>query len=65
MNPTSRILDMCREGRITPHDAAMLLELRRQIAWRRRRPVRLAIYAIMCGFVALGLLVLRAIAGTP
>ena len=32
----SRILDLTRTGRLSPEDGAMLFELRRMIAWRRR-----------------------------
>ena len=32
----SVVHDLVRRGRITPHDAAMLLELRRMLAWGRR-----------------------------
>lgn len=32
----SRIQQLVREGRITPRDAALLLELRRRLAERRR-----------------------------
>lgn len=35
MNPTSLIHDMVRDGRITPREAALLLEFRRMLAWRR------------------------------
>lgn len=31
-----RILDLTRTGRISPETGALLLELRRRIAWRRR-----------------------------
>lgn len=30
------IHDLVREGRITPADGALLLELRRELAWRRK-----------------------------
>jgi hypothetical protein len=33
---TSRILDLCRTGRITPAQVAMLMQLRRELAWRPR-----------------------------
>lgn len=36
VNPTSMIHDMARQGRITASQAAWLLELRRELAWRRR-----------------------------
>lgn len=35
MHAVQRVHDLVREGRISAHDGAMLLELRRQIAWRR------------------------------
>lgn len=36
MNPTSRIRDLVRSGRITPEQGAWLLQLRDEIAWRRK-----------------------------
>lgn len=36
MNPTSRIRDMVRSGRITPEQDAWLLQFRREILWRRK-----------------------------
>jgi hypothetical protein len=35
MHAVWRIHDLVRDGRISAHDGAMLLELRRLIAWRR------------------------------
>lgn len=36
MNTTSLIHSMVRDGRITPREAALLLEYRRLLAWKRR-----------------------------
>lgn len=36
MNATSLIHDHVRCGRITPEQGSWLLELRRELAWRRR-----------------------------
>jgi hypothetical protein len=37
MSTTSQMLRLVREGRATPHDAALLIELRRQVAANRQR----------------------------
>lgn len=34
-NTALSISELVRTGRATPHEAAMLLQLRREIAWRR------------------------------
>lgn len=34
--PRLSVHDLVRSGRITPADGARLLELRRELAWRRR-----------------------------
>jgi hypothetical protein len=36
MSGVSVILDLARRGRITPVQGATLLELRRELAWRRQ-----------------------------
>lgn len=40
MSPASRILQLVREGRVSAHEAALLLELRSEISTQRGRRFR-------------------------
>jgi hypothetical protein len=56
MTQTSRINDLVRDGQATPHDGALLLQLRRDVAARREHGQRSG--AISQAFMVIGALFL-------
>ena len=60
MTATPMIHDLVREGRVSPQDGALLIELRRDLAQRRERKMRPqnAFVRIAVGFGVLVLAVL-------